>query len=129
MGTPEKFLAPFLAPGAWAMSALHTPDPDGARRFYAAAFGWEAESEDGSPLVRWTLGGHVVAVMTPTEAGVPAHWAVNFRVDDVDAVAARATELGGSVLLGPLEAQGLRNAVIADPQGGVIAVSAGTSAG
>ena len=36
----------------------------------------------------------------------------------------RATELGGSVLLGPLEAQGLRNAVIADPQGGVIAVSA-----
>ncbi len=30
-------------PSAWAMSLLTTPDPDGARAFYAELFGWEAE--------------------------------------------------------------------------------------
>ena len=108
-------------PGAWAMSALHTPDPEGALRFYGELFGWQAE---GSPLVRWTLEGEVIAVMTETVEGVPPHWAVNFRVADVDTTIARATELGGTVLLGPVEAEGLRNAVIADPQDGVFAISA-----
>ena len=28
---------------AWSMSALHTPDADGADAFYKALFGWEAE--------------------------------------------------------------------------------------
>jgi predicted enzyme related to lactoylglutathione lyase len=111
-------------PGAWAMSALHTPDPERAAAFYADAFGWEAESSEGSPLVRWRIGEDLVAVMTPTVDGVPPHWAVNLRVGDLDAVVSRTPELGGTVLLGPLEAEGLRNAVIADPQGGVFAVSA-----
>jgi predicted enzyme related to lactoylglutathione lyase len=108
-------------PGAWAMSALHTPDITSAEAFYSTVFGWEAEH---GPLVRWRLGGEVIAVMTATESDVPPHWAVNFRVADLDATLARATELGGTVLLGPVEAQGLLNAVIADPQNGVFAVSA-----
>ena len=113
-------------PGAWAMSALHTPDVATASVFYAAMFGWEPEPMPGTPLVRFRLPGYepVVAVMTVTEAGVPPHWAVNFRTDDVDAVAARAVELGGSLLMPPTDAPGFRNTVIADPQGGVIAVSA-----
>ncbi|MBE2319731.1 VOC family protein [Solirubrobacter sp. CPCC 204708] len=116
-------------PGAWAMSALHSPDPERATRFYADAFGWEAEHTP--PLVRWRLAGaeDVIAVMAPVQDGVPPHWAVNFRVEDVDAAVARAPGLGGTVLLGPLEAEGLRNAVIADPQGAVIAISAGTRPG
>ncbi len=122
------------APGSWAMSALHSPDPAAAQAFYAL-FGWEAEPLPGTPLTLFRLPGHeggepgqalprdVVAVMTATEGGVPPHWAVNFRADDVDALAARATELGGALIMPPTDAPGFRNAVIADPQGGVIAVS------
>ena len=123
-------------PGAWAMSALHTPDLEAANAFFASVFGWEAEPMAGTPLTLLRLPGYeggepaqpiprdVVAVVTVAEGGVPPHWAVNFRVEDVDAVATRALELGGTLLMPPTDAPGFRNAVIADPQQGVIAVSA-----
>lgn len=112
-------------PGAWAMSALHTPDVAAAQAFYASVFGWEAEpAGPGTPLMFWRLAGEVVAVVTPTEGDVPPHWAVNFRTDDVDGLAARAVDLGGTLLMPPTDTPGFRNTVIADPQGGVIAVSA-----
>jgi len=111
-------------PGAWAMSALHTPDPEAAKAFYAV-FGWESEPIAGTPLTRFRLPEYepVVAVMTATEDEVPPHWAVNFRAENVDALAARAVELGGTLLMPPSDTPGFRNTVIADPQGGVIAAS------
>lgn len=114
-------------PNTWAMSALHTPAPDAARAFYAAMFGWEADPAPDGALVFWRLAGDVVAVMTATEGDIPPHWAVNFQVEDADATAARALELGGSLLMAPTDAPGFRNAVIADPQRGVIAVSTPTA--
>ena len=33
-------------PGTWNFSELHTPDPDGAKAFYGAVFGWEVSSLD-----------------------------------------------------------------------------------
>ena len=73
----------------------------------------------GQPLPR-----DVVAVATTTTETVPPHWAVNFRADDVDALCERAVAGGGTLLMPPTDAPGFRNAVIADPQGGVVAVSA-----
>ena len=107
-------------PGAWAMSALHAPDPGRAQAFYAAVFGWEPEP--AGPLTMWRLGDRVVAVLTPAGEVFP-HWAVNFRADDADVTARRAGELGGTVLAAPFDANGFRNAVLADPAGAVIAVS------
>jgi uncharacterized protein len=129
-------------PGTWAMSALHTPSPERARSFYGTVFGWQLQPVPGAPLALWRLpgyagGGHghaipddVVAVMTPIdESGeVPPHWAVNFCVDDVDTTARHATALGGRRLLPPMDTPGFRNAVVADPQQGVIAISAARSA-
>ena len=46
----------------------------------------------------------------------PAHWGLTFAVDDADAIAAKATELGGTVLMPPFDGLGAM-AVIADPQG------------
>ncbi len=68
----------------------------------------------------------VVAVMAPIEAAaeIPPHWAVNFQVQDLDTVAERATDLGGTLVMAPNTTPGFRNAVIADPGQGVIAVSA-----
>jgi predicted enzyme related to lactoylglutathione lyase len=42
---------------------------------------------------------------------------VTFGVDDADATAARVRELGGEILLGPLDAPWTRTVVVADPQG------------
>jgi hypothetical protein len=112
-------------PGAWAMSALHTTDVERARAFYGAVFGWELEPVQGAPFSQWRLGDEVVGVVTATDgAAVPPHWAVNFAVRDADALAEQAAALGGTVLTAPFDTPGLRNAVVADPQGGVIAVSA-----
>ncbi|HEY4827582.1 MAG TPA: VOC family protein [Solirubrobacteraceae bacterium] len=121
---------------AYAMSALHTPDPDAAASFYRDVFGWETdEFAPGVSLFRLPgyVGGEpaqpvprdVVAVMAKDDG--PARWSVDFWVGDADAVAARAPELGGSVVVAPFDSVPKRQAVIADPDGAVFSVS--TAAG
>ena len=61
---------------------------------------------------------------------VPQHWLANFMVEDVDATAARAGELDGSVGVPPTTGQipdrgDLRFAVLADPGGAAFGVFAG----
>lgn len=41
-----------------------------------------------------------------------------------DSIAQRAVALGGTILMEPMNTPGFRSAVIGDPQGGFIAVSA-----
>ena len=41
-----------------------------------------------------------VASVRPADGGTPAHWSVTFGVDDADAIAAKAEELGGKVRRG-----------------------------
>jgi hypothetical protein len=68
----------------------------------------------------------VVASVTPIaaeEPDSPAHWDVTFAVDDADAIASRATELGGQVIVPPFDAPWVRMAVIADPQGATFIAS------
>ena len=52
-------------------------------------------------------------------ADTPPHWSVIFATDDADATAARAEELGGKVLVPPMDAPWVRTTVIADPQGAI----------
>jgi predicted enzyme related to lactoylglutathione lyase len=122
-------------PGTWALSAPHTPDLEAGAAFYANVFGWRADRVPGAPLWFLRLPGHagapgrgvpddVVAIMTPATPAVPPHWSVSFRVGDVDATAAAAVELGGTIVVAPVDAAGQRTAAIADPQGGVIALVA-----
>ena len=47
----------------------------------------------------------------------PPHWDVTFGIADADAIAARAAELGGTVLVPPFDAPWIRGTVIRDPQG------------
>lgn len=117
-------------PGAWAMSALSTPDPEGAKAFYGTLFGWTASDFGGATMfhVQGFVGGEpeqpvardVVAVMVPADQ---AAWNVDFWVDDVDAAAERSTKLGGSVLSPPSDDPVGRGAVLADPAGAVFSVS------
>ncbi|KIS27480.1 glyoxalase [Arthrobacter sp. SPG23] len=115
-------------PNTWAMSSLHTTDVGKAQSFYGAMFGWERESVPDAPFALWRRSGQVVAVVTATDGvAVPPHWSVNFAVSDADSVARHADALGGTILMAPMNTPGFRNAVIGDPQGGFIAVSAPAS--
>jgi uncharacterized protein len=121
---------------------LHTNDPEGAKAFYGAVFGWELLG-DGT---MWALPpyGDFLEKLRPgmraqmAEFGAPErfeevvaslvripddepdtkpHWSVTFGVDDADEIARRATELGGEVLVAPFDAPWVRMTVIRDPQG------------
>ncbi len=64
----------------------------------------------------------VVAGMTGLEADEQPDWHVVFSVDDRDRAAARALELGGT-LLGTAETAWTRRARIRDPQGAALTLS------
>ncbi|CAH0218558.1 Putative glyoxylase CFP32 [Arthrobacter sp. Bi26] len=112
-------------PNTWAMSSLHTTDIGRAQAFYGEMFDWVLESVPDAPFSLWLRSGQVVAVVTATDGvAVPPHWSVNFAVRDADAIAEHAVALGGGILMAPMDTPGFRSAVIRDPQGGTIAVSA-----
>ena len=56
--------------------------------------------------------------MKPPEEGIPTHWKPYVAVEDPAATVAKATELGGEVLLEPMDVPKVgRIAVLKDPQG------------
>jgi predicted enzyme related to lactoylglutathione lyase len=131
--------------GAVNFNGLHTRDLEGAKAFYGAVFGWELlpmgaagggwrcpgygdHLEQLDPGVRERMASvgapagfeDVVATVTPIgadERDVQPYWDVIFAADDADAIAARATELGGKVEAGPFDAPWVRSVVIRDPGG------------
>lgn len=116
----------FETHGALSWGELMTSDPDAAIAFYSQLFGWEVE-EMSNAAMRYTVvkaGGEAIGgiMKTPEQAqGLPPTWFNYVTVKDIDAIAARTTELGGRVMMGPQEIPGVgRFAVIQDPQGAVI---------
>ena len=138
--------------GSLNFNDLHTRDPEGAKAFYGSVFGWETFSTrrrlpdlDPARLRRLpaarrsraprALGGGRRAdglrgrrrephPDSPTTSRTrPPHWGVTFAVDDADAAASKATELGGKVLLPPMDAPWVRMTVIADPAGAMFTAS------
>ena len=64
-----------------------------------------------------------LAAIPAEQPDTPAHWGVTFAVADADETAARAAELGGTVVVAPFDAPWVRMAVIADPQGATFTAS------
>lgn len=112
-------------PGSVCWYELVTSDTDAAARFYSEVFGWEARSHgpSGGPggYTEFRLGDKVFGGMMSRPENMPAeapnHWAVYLAVEDCDASAARVTELGGQVLVGPMDVPPGRFAVCMDPAG------------
>ena len=112
-------------PGTLNWNELVTSDP-GATRFYADVFGLTTETMDmgdAGPYTVFKAGDAMVGgSMAPQMPGVPNHWLVYFGTDDADATAARAAELGGSVVVPPFDIPVGRIAVLSDPQGAMFSV-------
>ncbi len=130
-------------PGSLNFNGLHSRNVAAAKAFYGAVFGWHTLVMNGAEL--WSLPGYgdhleerdpglrrrtaemgaagfedVVASINPISSeqpDVPAHWSVTFLIADAEAIAARATELGGKVVTPPFDAPWAVTTVIADPQG------------
>jgi uncharacterized protein len=129
---------------------LHTRDKETAASFYGAVFGWDLLDVGGGSA--WALPGYgdfleqrrpgmregMAAMGAPARfedvvASVrsipddkpdsPAHWGVTFAVDDADAIADRAAELGGRVLVPPFDAPWVRMTIVSDPQGATFTAS------
>ena len=113
--------------GAFTWSELMAAEPMAAAGFYETVTGLQmidADPGDGSSYTGFTRDGTlatmVAGTMAPPMPGMPAVWNVYLGADDVDAVAAKAKELGGSVMAPPFDIPVGRMAVLVDPQGAVI---------
>jgi|SRR5215211_6565557 len=137
--------------GSLNFNALSTREVERAKAFYGAVFGWQMLEIPGG-FLGWTLPGYgdylsrenpdlrkqvaevggpegfedVVASIVPIpddQPDTPAHWGVTFAVDDADAIAKTAPDLGGKVIVPPMDAPWVRLTVIADPQGATFTAS------
>lgn len=142
-GTPEVT----NTPGAWNFGDLHTDHPEAARAFYAGVFGWEFSDSGFATMIRVPgYGDHLASTVDPdiherqSGVGVPPGfadaigwlvpvvpgdepgWKVTFTVSDRDATAARAVELGATVVRTD-DNDWTRTAVVRDPQGAVFTAS------
>jgi len=108
---------------------LATSDVEAARKFYCDVVGWgyQDNSQAGQTYGVFTVGGAGVAGVMPYPDGMkPPHpvWNGYIAVDDVDAVAAKIKDEGGTIHRGPCDVPGvIRFAVVADPQGAVFLIA------
>jgi predicted enzyme related to lactoylglutathione lyase len=114
--------------GAFSWAELATTDVEGAKQFYAALLGWTTELApvDGMSYTLAKVGEERVAgIMSNQCSGgeIKPQWGIYITVDDVDATARKAEELGGKVLMSPTDIPKVgRFAALMDPQGVMFSV-------
>ncbi|HEX5224944.1 MAG TPA: VOC family protein [Solirubrobacteraceae bacterium] len=114
------------APGTFSWVELAAADQRGAKEFYTALFGWDAEDRPVADDVVYSMmslhGRHVAAIAPQPErqraAGAPPMWNSFVTVESADAALDRAVELGGSAHAPAFDVfDAGRMAVVQDPQG------------
>ena len=115
------------APGTFSWVDLNTDDIESSKAFYADLLGWTYEDipiGDGNHYSMAQVQGRNVAAITPMPQGMgPTQWNCYVSVEDADAVAARAEELGATILHEPFDVfTAGRMAMFKDPQGAVLMV-------
>lgn len=112
-------------PGTFSWADLSTPDAEASKEFYGSLFGWDFTDNpipEGGVYVMAELGGRAAAAMFETTERHPA-WASYVTVEDADAIAERARELGAGVLAEPFDVMDAgRMATLQDPTGAVFCV-------
>jgi uncharacterized protein len=117
---------------------LMSTDPKQSEQFYQRVAGVSVTPVGDEPGAYRMLmvGGQPVGGIAgprPDQEGWPsggpeAHWIAYLGTEDVDAAARTAQELGGEVLLPPVDVPGMgRAAVLRDPQGAAFGVFASES--
>jgi predicted enzyme related to lactoylglutathione lyase len=104
--------------GLFVWDELHATDTAAAATFYARLVGWTTEpfmeGYEAFNSGESTVGG----LMQERGGSRVAYWLTYFGVDDTDAAAAKAMELGAGVIVPPESMEGVgRYAVLTDPTG------------
>ena len=108
------------APGTFCWIELGTTDTAAAKNFYTELLGLTAVD---APYVKLQRDGKDVAALYELNEeqrshGIPPHWLSYVSVSSADDAAARAEELGGTVLKQPFDVYDVgRMAMIQDPTG------------
>jgi predicted enzyme related to lactoylglutathione lyase len=120
------------APGTPSWTDLASPDLDASQQFYGGLFGWQFDAQDtGDPENPYVMarqnGKDVAGMMRLTSdmqaGGMPPVWSTYVTVADVEQSAAKAKELGGTILSEPMDVMDAgRMAVLADPAGAVFCI-------
>jgi uncharacterized protein len=107
-------------PGDFCWNELHTPDGEGAKKFYTSLFGWanvDMPIPDGGVYVTLNKSGRAVGALYENKTAHPA-WLLYVWVTKVDEAAEKAKSLGGTLIQPPFDVMEVgRMAVVADPTG------------
>jgi predicted enzyme related to lactoylglutathione lyase len=113
-------------PGTISWSDLGTPDPDAAKTFYTSLLGWEVDDRpipDGGTYSMLRKDGRDAAALSRAMEGMPPAWNTYVTVDSADDAAAKAAELGATIVAEPFDVlEAGRMAVIQDPTGAFFCV-------
>lgn len=111
---------------------LTTIDTEAAKAFYAGLFGWEfldiPMPEMDSVYSMAHFDNNLIAGLGPQSPdmqgqGVPPMWSSYIKHDDVDAISARVTEAGGTLIMPPMDVlESGRMIMAVDPTGAMFGV-------
>jgi predicted enzyme related to lactoylglutathione lyase len=119
-------------PNSFCWNELATSDTAKAGDFYSGLFGWGKNVKEMGPMTYTSFmnGDRPAGGMykpTPEMGDIPPNWLTYFAVDDADATASKAKELGATITVPPKDIPDVgRFAIIEDPQGaffGIIKLS------
>lgn len=113
--------------GTFIWNELVTPDQQTSGAFYSQLFGWERKEVDAGPFGTYTIfqtdGRDVAGMMNPVHESQQfgSRWTAYVSVENLDDCMARAKELGGIVVAGPDDVEGVgRTCLLRDPAGALI---------
>ncbi|HTW06764.1 MAG TPA: VOC family protein [Acidimicrobiales bacterium] len=114
--------------GAFTWCELATSDVGKSKEFYGAVFGWGWGGSDDYAEAQ--VSGRTIAGVTPRRPNMPAEvpdmWLVYFGAADVDADTEKASSLGATVVVPPMDIPGTgRFSVLTDPAGAAFALFKG----
>jgi uncharacterized protein len=117
--------------GTICWAELASKDVEAAKKFYTELLGWKlTDSHAGGMNYTEIVVGdkHIGGMYQLTEecvggADAPSHWMSYVAVDDTDASARRTEELGGKVIVPPMDIPNVgRFCIITDPTGAAISL-------
>ncbi|MFW3170066.1 VOC family protein [Geodermatophilus sp. CPCC 206100] len=119
-------------PGALVWNEAAVEDPDAARAFYSAVFGFTFDPipmDGGMDYTTFAAGGDPLGGLGGVSPDVPKGWAVCFAVANTDDSVAAVQAAGGKVLMPAEDTEFGRFAVVTDPWGAPFSVMQEPSAG
>lgn len=116
------------APGALTYCDLNARESAPAADFYEALFGWEVDRSGRHDPNYWGFSvegareGGIMLMPPGMPEQTPAHWLVYFGAEDAGGLTARVPELGGRIVMEPMDIGVAVFSVASDPAGAIFGI-------